>query len=72
MKCHMRVKRTVPAAIAAAALLAPAATSASAPPENPNATGQCASATAKERQGRPEVPSFSFPFECPPPPGQRR
>ncbi len=42
------------------------------PPDNPSATGECASATAQERRGRPAEPGFSFPFECPPPPGIRR
>lgn len=40
-----------------------------APPEDPNATGQCAAEEAKARKGRPEDPSHSFPFECPAPPG---
>ena len=46
----------------------PAVPAYAAPPENPSATGECAAETARERMGKPEDPSFSFPFECPAPP----
>lgn len=39
-----------------------------APPQSPSATGECAAETAQDRMGKPEDPSISFPFECPPPP----
>ncbi len=55
--------------VAAACLcLAPAAAANAAPPDSPNATGKCASSIAQDRKGPPADPSFSFPFECPPPP----
>jgi hypothetical protein len=37
-------------------------------PADPSLTGESVSDTAQERQGRPEEPSVSFPFQCPPPP----
>ena len=49
--------------------LVPAVPAHAAPPPNPNQTGQCVSATAQTRMGPPAQPGFSFPFECPPPPG---
>jgi hypothetical protein len=58
--------------VAAACLcLAPAVPAQAAPPDDPSATGKCASAIAQDRKGPPADPSFSFPFECPPPPAFR-
>ena len=63
------MRKTFSALLAALALsLAIAVPAYAAPPENPSATGQCAGETARERMGKPESPSVSFPFECPPPP----
>jgi hypothetical protein len=55
-------------AIVIIGLVVPAVPAYAAPPEDPSATGECASQTARERRGQPEDPSFSFPFQCPPPP----
>jgi hypothetical protein len=66
------MRRTITTVLAAGALVGAVPVGAAAdPPDNPSATGQCASTTAQERQGSPEEPSVSFPFECPPPPGHR-
>jgi hypothetical protein len=62
------MRRALLSLIAAALLLAATAPAALAAPANPSATGECAAETARERMGKPEDPSFSFPFECPPPP----
>ena len=63
------MRRGVLVVLAVGLCLVPAVPAAAAPPTDPNATGKCVSETAG---GRPEQPSFSFPFECPPPPAFRR
>jgi hypothetical protein len=63
-----RKGKSVRRALVVIALVLGQATVVSAAPEDPSATGQCASESAQVGEVPPDEPGVSFPFQCPPPP----
>ncbi len=65
------MRRIFVTACLCASLLWPSTAAWADPPDDPNATGQCAAEEGSARKGKPADPSHSYPFECPEPPGFR-